>query len=290
MRSVYTGSIKRNSKNADLSLLTRRVLALVLAIALPPCGRLSSAALAANSACPVNHGAAARVSAVEEGFALRLDDGRSIVPAAIDPPSLTSTDPQFGEHGREALAAQLVGKTVLVPPALTADRWGRMAAPVFAGEPAGAPPEDVSEMIVAEGWARVRPSKTAPACLPPLLGAEAAARAGRRGLWDDPAYAVLAADTPATFAGRFGTFQIVEGRVISIGQSGSLFYLNFGPRRGMDFAVVVAKSSAKTFDRAGLPLRGLLGRRIRARGLLDDDPGPHIDIGNPAWIELIEGT
>ena len=270
--------------------VTRRGLALWLAVAILPCASPSGAAPATNFVCPVNHGAALRVNAVEKGFALQLDDGRRIVPAAIDPPSVTSADPQFAEHGREALATRLVGTTVLVPQAATPDRWGQIATPVFATAPAGAPPEDVAEMIVAEGWARVRPSKTAPACLSPLLRAEAAARTAQRGLWDDPAYAVLAADAPATFAGRFGTLQIVEGRVTGIGASGSFFYLNFGPRRSVDFAAVVAKSSAKTFDRAGLPLRGLLGRRMRVRGLLDDDPGPHIDVGNPAWIEPTEGN
>ena len=250
------------------------------------------AVAATSAACPANHGVSARVVAVEEGLALRLDDGRRVLPAAIAPPEAIRDDPYFEAHSRQALAALLVGTSILAPPpnAAAPDRWGDVAGAVFATAPTGAEPGDVATMIVAAGWARVEPSTTAPVCIAPLLQAEAAAREARRGLWADPAFAVLAADAPASFAGRFGTLQIVEGRVASLGESGPRLYLNFGPRRGADFAAVVDKTRIKAFDTAGLPLRGLLGRRLRVRGLLDDVPGPHIEIGGPAWVEWIEGT
>jgi micrococcal nuclease len=259
---------------------------LFVAIALP-----AAAAPAASPACAPTYGGPVRVVAVEEGVALRLEDGRLVSPAAVEPPpQSTRADPQFAAHARQALAARLVGTLVLGPAKAAPDRWGRIAGPLFASAPSGATPGDVAEMIVAAGLARVRPSATAPACLPPLLKAEVMARAARRGLWADPAYAVLAADAPASFAGRFGTLQIVEGRITGIGEAGSLLYLNFGPRRGVDFAAVVSRADSRAFDKAGLPLDGLLGRRVRIRGLLDDDPGPHIDLGGPAWIEVIDGT
>jgi endonuclease YncB( thermonuclease family) len=232
-----------------------------------------------------------RVVAVEEGFELLLEDGRLVRPAGIDPPAATRDDPQFGAHGRQALAARLVGTMIDGPPAAAApDRWGRIVGPVFAEAPAGATPGDVAAMIVAAGSARVRPDAAARACLPALLRAEALARQARLGLWADPAYAVLAADAPDTFVGRFGTLQIVEGRVTSIGESGPLIYLNFGPRRGVDFTVVIARQNGKAFDRAGVPLHGLLGRRVRVRGLLDKGSGPQIEISAPDWLEMIEGT
>ena len=108
-------------------------------------------------------------------------------------------------------------------------------------------------------------------------------------LWADPAYAVLSADAPDTFAGRYGTLQIVEGRIASIGKSGPLIYLNFGPRRGIDFSVVLTRKTGRAFDRAGRPLHGLLGKRVRVRGLLDHGSGPQIEISSPDWLETVEG-
>jgi endonuclease YncB( thermonuclease family) len=242
-------------------------------------------------ACAPDKGAGVRVVAVEKDFELLLADGRRVWPAGIDPPAMTRDDPQFGEHGRQALAAQLVGSTILGAPAVAApDRWGRIAGPLFVSTSAEAAPADVAAMIVAAGWARVRPSAAASACLPALLRAEATARRAGLGLWTDPSYAVLAANAPASFAGRFGTLQIVEGRVTSMGESGPRTYLNFGPRRGVDFAVVVARQNRKAFDKAGMPLQGLLGGRIRVRGLLDKGSGPQIEISGPDWLEIIEGT
>jgi endonuclease YncB( thermonuclease family) len=249
------------------------------------------AAQSGNPACAPQGGVGVRVVAVEEGFELLLEDGRRVWPAGIDPPATTRDDPQFGEHSRQALAARLVGLLIFGPPAVEApDRWGRIVGPVFARQAAAAAPADVAEMIVAAGSARVRPAAAARACLPALLRAETAARNARLGLWADPSYGVLSADAPDTFAGRFGTLQIVEGRVTSIGESGPRTYLNFGPRRGVDFSVVVTRENGKAFDRTGLPLHGLLGRRVRVRGLLDNGSGPQIEISDPDWLEMIEGT
>lgn len=267
-------------------------LSFFLASVLPP---LSVSPVAAaqrgNPACAPEGGQSVRVVAVEEGFELLLEDGRRVQPAGIDPPAATRDDPQFGVHSRQALAARLAGEMIDGPPAAAApDRWGRTVATVFAEDEAGAPPEDVAAMIVAAGAARVRPEAAVGACLPALLRVEAAARLARLGLWADPTYAVLSADAPETFVGRFGTLQIVEGRVTSIGESGPRTYLNFGPRRGVDFTVVVAKQNGKAFDRAGVPLQRLLGRRVRVRGFLDKGSGPQIEISAPDWLEMIEGT
>ena len=242
------------------------------------------------SGCALEGQPGERVVAVVEGFELLLEDGRRVQPAGIDPPAATRDDPQFGAHGRQALAARLVGTMIEGPPAgAPPDRWGRVIGPIFAEAPVGAAPGDVAAMIVATGAARVRPDAAAGACMPSLLRAEALARQARLGLWADPAYAVLSADAPDTFVGRFGTLQIVEGRVTSIGESGPFSYLNFGPRRGVDFTVVIARQNSKAFERAGLPLHGVLGRRVRVRGFLDKASGPQIEISAPDWLEMIEG-
>ena len=52
---------------------------------------------------------------------------------------------------------------------------------------------------------------------------------------------------------------VVEGVVGGIGEAGGSLYLNFGPRRGADFAVVIWKRNLETFERAGAPPAHALG-------------------------------
>ena len=102
------------------------------------------------------------------------------------------------------------------------------------------------------------------------------AREAKLGLWADPYYEVLNAETPKDALAYRGRF---EGKVASVRESGPTIYVNFGRRRTGDITVTILKRNERNFAAAGLDLRSLAGRRIRVRGWIEALGGER------AWIE-----
>ena len=221
---------------------------------------------------------------------LVLADGRRVALAGVEAPQATVAHPDWPETGRARLVAWLGGRTVALAPLRPGeDRWGRVVAMAFGPDAAGAATVGVAAALLDAGLARVRLQADARPCLPALLAAETAARAQKLGVWADPAFAVLPSGDPARFAGRVGDQVVVEGRVTSVNETAARVYLNFGPRRGIDFWASVGRQNKRLFDRAGVALKAFSGKTIRLRGLLETRGGPHIDIGLPETIESVGG-
>ena len=119
----------------------------------------------------------------------------------------------------------------------------------------------------------------APPCAGDLLDHEKRAREAKLGLWADPYYEVLDAETPRDALAHRGRFALVEGKVASVRESGPTIYVNFGRRRIGDITVTILKRNERSFAAAGLDLRSLAGRRIRVRGWIEARGGDR------AWIE-----
>ena len=236
--------------------------------------------------------ATGRVKFVNERLELTLEDGRLLKVAGLDPPRPTPDDPDLDAESGAKLSAWVVGKDIAFRLLETRpDRWGRLAAEVFA--PAGDPssPARLAQAAIAAGLGRFEPSAAAHACRAELLAAEAGARAAALGLWADPYYAVIAAGDHDSFAEKAGTSVIVEGRVIGVDRGPYRTTLLFGPRRGWDFSVTILQRNIKIFTAAGLDLDSFKGRAIRVRGLLDMRFGPQVEISDPDEIETInQGT
>ena len=165
------------------------------------------------------------------------------------------------------------------------DRYGRLVAQVFRS---GAPERWIQAELVAAGNARVAAEIGDRACAAELLRRERAARSAGLGLWSDPSQAALAADDPAAVAAARGRFAIVEGKVLSVRESGGTIYVNFGRRWSEDFTVTIAKRNERTFTAAGLEPKSLAGRRIRVRGWIEERGGPWIEATRPEQIEVID--
>jgi hypothetical protein len=106
------------------------------------------------------------------------------------------------------------------------------------------------------------------------------------GLWSSSDFSVVNAAEPNVFRDRKGMI-VAEGVVHSTGESGGLTYLNFGPRRGVDFAVVIMKRNSAVLERAGLSPRRLNGRRVRIRGMIETGNGLRMEVATPAEMELV---
>ncbi|MGA8412060.1 MAG: thermonuclease family protein, partial [Xanthobacteraceae bacterium] len=108
------------------------------------------------------------------------------------------------------------------------------------------------------------------------------------GLWGDPNYAAKEADNPTAVLAARGRFTIVEGKVVSVRESGGTIYVNFGRRWSEDFTVTISKRNERSFAESGLVPKSLAGRRVRVRGVIEERGGPWIEAVAPGQIEIAD--
>jgi endonuclease YncB( thermonuclease family) len=162
------------------------------------------------------------------------------------------------------------------------DRYDRVRGQIFNGD--NAEPW-LQHLLVSRGLARVDIAPDRGECAEELYAAEAQARAAHLGLWSVPAYQVR---TPEGLGGDTGTFQVVEGQVLSADVKDGRAYLDFGPDYRTDFTITVAPADMANFRAAGVDPRDYQGKRIRVRGFIQQHNGPEIEIANPKQIELVQ--
>jgi micrococcal nuclease len=75
-----------------------------------------------------------------------------------------------------------------------------------------------------------------------------------------------------------------------VGQVAGRIYLNFAEDWRRDFTVSIERKNADAFAAAGIDLKGLAGKTIRARGWLQWRNGPMIEATHPEQIELVPDT
>ena len=114
-----------------------------------------------------------------------------------------------------------------------------------------------------------------------------AARTSRLGLWSDDARKKMRAEDPEALLAARGKFAVVEGKVISVRESGGTIYVNFGRRWSEDFTVTIAKRNERAFSAAGLEPKKLSGRRVRIRGWIEERGGPWVEAARPEQIEVL---
>ena len=238
--------------------------------------------------CASDPGEKVAVRAIDGRGEPVLADGRVIYLPDLAFPHSGATGAAVGAQVRAVLGDLLTGRSAaLVATGPAPDRWGRTAGRLYVEGSDRAPTLWVEQELVRRGLARIFPGEGDDACAPLLLAAEANARDASLGLWRDPYYAVLAASRPDGFAERAGEMIIVQGRILSMGAAGGRTYLNFGPNRRHDLALVALKPRQRRFDAAGSSLASFVGRMVRARGELDMWFSPRIEIDSPAQIEIV---
>ena len=179
-----------------------------------------------------------RVTQVIDARTLRLDDGRDVILAGIEPAHrMCQAMPASQASGVAALSAIVAGRDItLHGEDDTPDRYGRQPALVFV---AGAD-ISVQATLLTQGDALVAATVTDKDCAAELVAAEAAARAAKKGIWADSS-AIKNAESPGDILAGIGRFMVVEGRVLSVRQAGATTYLNFGRNWTRGFAVTIPK-------------------------------------------------
>jgi nuclease-like protein len=212
---------------------------------------------------------------VRDGRTLLLADGREVRLAGIE----------ITDSGRAALQGLIGGAPVRLEASSTdLDRYGRVVAFAFAGEAQ----QSLQQALLEQGQARVAARVGSKGCAEPLFAAERAARAGRRGLWADPNFAPLAAENTARLRAERGRFTIIEGKVLSVRESGSTIYVNFGQRWTQGFSAIILRRNQRIFKDAGLEPKRLEGHRIRVRGIVEQRRGPVIEADAPEQFEFAD--
>jgi len=234
------------------------------------------AAAAQAEGCGFTAIGSATVRAVTESEIV-LEDGRAVRLAGI----VNIAQPEAGAAlppGREIVLKRLG--------AAETDRYGRVAAHIFVIE--NGTERWLQADLVARGHARASSRIGAVACAKELLAHEDSARAAKLGLWAEPYYVIGNAAEPAEVLQRRGRFALVEGKVLSVRESGGTIYVNFGRRWSEDFTVTIAKRNERVFSAAGLEPRKLAGRTVRIRGWIEERGGPWVEASRPEQIEVLE--
>ena len=223
-----------------------------------------------------------RVAAVIDARTFRLEDGREIRLAGIEP--VYSEKPAAEQADRtSALAAIVTGHEVtLAGEDDTPDRYGRQPAFVFLDHSDTL----VQSLLLAQGDALVSPTVTNRDCASVLTAAEAAARQAKRGTWADSS-AIKNAESPDDILAGIGRFIVVEGKVLSVRQAGATTYLNFGRNWTRGFAVTISRRMMPAFEAAGIMPKSLENRTIRVRGWVEARGGPRIEALRVGQIELL---
>jgi endonuclease YncB( thermonuclease family) len=233
------------------------------------------------AACNFEPQGEGRVAAVIDARSFRLEDGREVRLAGIEP---VATDK--AANRTSALSAIVAGREVTLRGQDDApDRYGRQPAFVFLD----GSDTSVQNQLLEQGNALVSATVTDKDCALSLTTAEAVARQARRGTWANPA-AIKSAESPGDILAMIGQFTVVEGKVLSVRQAGATTYLNFGRNWTRDFAVTISRRMISAFGAAGIDLKSLENRRIRVRGWVEARGGPRIEVLRVGQIELAGGN
>jgi endonuclease YncB( thermonuclease family) len=285
--------------------LASAFLLLALAPALAAPGTKRTPAAAAN--CDLETVASGTVQSVTDGRTFILADGHEVrlpaveipalpVPAApaaaespiataaTDPPPPLPADPDAA--AATALRALVEGRHVALRASkLVIDRYGRILADALATRDGY--PGSAQKTLLSQGLAFLSTRPSEPGCVAELRAAERAGRTAKLGLWADPRYLPRQADDVAGLSAERGRFTLVEGKVVSVRESGGTIYVNFGRRWSEDFTVTILKRNERQFIDAGLRPSGLSGRRVMVRGWIEERGGPWIEAAGPEQIEII---
>jgi hypothetical protein len=270
--ALHAGTLARHiGKMLILALSVLALLASFPALALPACAPPVEIADLAIDRVEVNG-----VLVGTDGRALKLEG--VLLPGGARDHAPKDMQQRAVATLSEIAAGHLVTAAAAVP---KRDRYGRTRGQLFMVDGA---PEWLQIEMLERGLARVAIEPDRRECVKELYAAEAQARARHVGIWALPQYAVR--DAGQVSAQDLGTFQIVEGRVMSAAVK-SRGYLNFGADWKHDFTATIAPEDMKTFRAAGIDPEGYAGKTVRVRGIVEWHNGPEIEIASPDDIEVV---
>ena len=244
------------------------------------------------TACRFEIAGTGSVRTIIDGRSFILEDGREIRLAGIEVP-LAPASGESGPRAEAGLAARAALESMLARQSVElrqngagADRYGRALAMVYVMRDGVA--RSVAHEMLARGFARVSARVGDRPCAEELLAQERAARRAKLGLWSEPYYVIVAAESGAHLAAERGRFTVAEGNVLSVRESAGTIYMNFGRRWSQALTATISKRDVPVFAAAGVEPKKLENRRVRVRGWVEERNGPRIELTRPEQIEIAE--
>jgi micrococcal nuclease len=221
-----------------------------------------------------------------DGATILLKNGGEVRLANVIAPTEPDGSAGSARASSAALNALVAGRKLILHAGKNEhDRYGRMVAQAALHDHSA---KWVQAALVGGGHVRVQPGSAGPDCSSALMAFERQARKSKLGLWNEAAFSILPAGAvPAAFVAE-GRFALVEAAVHRVGESGGRIFLDFGRRYREDFTIVIPREAHAAFAAAGVDLRALSGKRVRARGVLFSWGGPAMELRVPGALELIE--
>lgn len=222
---------------------------------------------------------------VIDGDTVRLADGREVRLVGLQAPKLglgreRFEDWPFSQEAKIRLADMVLERTVTLAFGGTRqDRYGRLLAHLFAEDGSW-----VQARMIAAGMARTYSFADNRACVGELLAFEGDARFDQRGIWADDYYAPRLASDTGGLLHLVNTFQLVEGRVISVARVRGRVFLNFGEDWRTDFTATISPGDLRRFDDDPESYENLV---VRVRGWMKSYNGPEIELTHPEQLEII---
>lgn len=223
----------------------------------------------------------AEVAAIKAPARILLDDGREVKLAGIHPP---------GDGGRIAESLAISLQTRL--DTLLADRRIRLLtgdADVDRYQRLAIHPESddgrwISGILLEEGLLYAFPLQTSELETDALYAAEAKARLAKRGIWSHERLSVQPTEAITRKAGQFA---VIEGVVLRAARVGGVLYLNFGPDQDSDFTIRLPSPTRRAMPAEQREAEYWQGKRVEARGVLEDFGGPSLTLIAPQQIRVV---
>jgi len=244
-------------------------------------GATAASRAVAKAECPSSGARVVSFARALDGGAFVTSDGEEVRLSGVLPLGAggESASEPAAATARDALAKALRDRTVSLAPAdAPRDRYGRTIAQVFADG------TWVQAALLQAGEVRVAPDLASAPCAKALLAAEVEARERRSGLWRGG----FRVQDPDSIRNRVGSFQIVEGAVVTATVTRGHAFINFGADYRTDFTVTIEPEDMRTFRQVKFDVAALTGKRIRVRGWVEFYNGPEITLTTPAAIEVLE--
>lgn len=247
----------------------------------------------AYASCNLVDGGQDHIVEIVDGDTVILANGKQVRMVGTQAPKLKLDRKNFIDWPYASEAKQTLENIALNQPVtlkyggLKIDRHNRILAHLFIKDGAG---NDVwlQQYMLQQGLARTYSFSDNRSCVTELLKAEIQARSNKINIWQHQYYDILQAQDLKTLNEKFGTYQIIEGRVKKFESKYGQLYFNFGDNYKTDFTINVSKKNRLSFAQSGLDFKNLIGKTVRIRGWLEKRGGPMIEATHPEQFEFLE--
>jgi len=174
------------------------------------------------------------------------------------------------------------------------DRWGRLPARLYIPLAADdSMPRELAAALLRTGAASPLPEAQPARCANgkpvargarPVRGSSATVPVATAPLHGQP----IDGHDLAALKAQEGRFVLLEGRIASVGERAQRTYLNFSRRRGEAASIVLSKRLWREMQDVGWTVRGVSGKRLRARGVLSGRDGLLLDVTSKLALELVD--